>query len=308
MHRPPRIVITGGTGFVGRAVCERLVAQCPGAALVVPTRRLDAAQRIRTLPGVEPVVADVFDPAQLAPLLAGADALVHLVAILHGSAADFDRAHVQLPRTLASAAKAAGVGRVVHVSALGVAADAPSAYLRSKAAGEAVWQASGLAVTVLRPSVIFGRDDRFTNLFAQLLALFPVLPLAGADARFQPVAVGDVAQAVVTALQRDDLAGATIDCAGPEVLTLRQIIARIGQMSGHPRPVIGLPEAAGLAQAALMGLLPGAPLMSRDNVLSMRVPNVAGGRHPGLAALGITPTGLDSLATHFAPKPAYRAW
>jgi uncharacterized protein YbjT (DUF2867 family) len=306
MSTPQRIVITGGTGFVGRAVCERLVAQLPGVRLVVPTRRLDAARSILTLPGVEPVVADVHDPAQAAALLAGADALVHLVAILHGSAADFDRVHVQLPQTLAVAARAAGVRRVVHVSALGVAADAPSAYLRSKAAGEAVWWGSGLATTVLRPSVIFGRDDQFTNLFASLLRLFPLLPLAGADARFQPVAVGDVAQAVVSSLLRPGLAGATIECAGPEVLTLRQVVQRIGQLAGCERPVLGLPEAAGLLQATLMGLLPGQPLMSRDNVLSMRVPNVASGTLPGLAALGITPVGLDSLASHFNPRPAYQ--
>ena len=305
---PQRLVITGGTGFVGRSVLAQLSARWPAATLVVPTRRLDAARHIQSLPNVLPLVADVHDPAQAARLLGGADALVHLVAILHGSAADFERAHVQLPRTLAGAARAAGVPRVVHVSALGVAADAPSQYLRSKAAGESVWAGSGLATTVLRPSVIFGRDDRFTNLFAQLLALFPVLPLAGADARFQPVAVGDVATAVVQALQRADLAGHTIECAGPEVLTLRQIVQQIGQMTGHRRPVLGLPEAAGLLQATLMGLAPGAPLMSRDNVLSMRVPNIASGQHPGLASLGIAPQALASLAEHFAPRPFYRRW
>ena len=316
MSTAQRIVITGGTGFVGRAVCERLVAQLPGVRLVVPTRRLAAARSILTLPGVEPVVADVHNPAQAAALLTGADALVHLVAILHGSATAFERVHVQLPQTLAAAARAAGVRRVVHVSALGVAADAPSAYLRSKAAGEAVWRASGLATTVLRPSVIFGRDDQFTNLFAQLLRLFPVMPLAGADARFQPVAVGDVAQAVVSSLLQADRVGAgvgaastplaTIECAGPEVLTLRQIVQRIGQLAGCARPVIALPEAAGMLQAALLGLLPGQPLMSRDNLLSMRVPNVATSTLPGLASLGITPVGLDSLASHFNPRPAYQ--
>ncbi|MBC7726570.1 MAG: NAD-dependent epimerase/dehydratase family protein, partial [Microbacteriaceae bacterium] len=239
------------------------------------------------------------------PLLAGADALVHLVAILHGSAADFDRVHVQLPRTLAAACSAAGVRRVVHVSARGVAPNAPSNYLRSKAAGEAVWQdwarATGGQLTILRPSVIFGADDRFTNLFVKLQRLFPVLPLAGAGARFQPVWVGDVAQAVARCLQPGVPVIPIIECAGPEVMTLQQIVQRVGTMAGCRRSVLALPEAAGLLQAAVMALLPGEPLMSRDNVLSMRVPNVASGTLPGLASLGITPVALDTLAGHFNP-------
>ena len=294
-----RIVVTGGTGFVGRAVCERLVEHDSGCRIVVPTRRLAQGRAVQVLPGVELVRGSVHDPAALAAVLDGADSLVHLVAILHGRDAEFERVHVELPRTLAAACRAAGVRRVVHVSALGVAADAPSAYLRSKAAGEMVWRDSGLDVTVLRPSVIFGAEDRFTNLFAQLLRVFPLLPLAGADARFQPVWVGDVASAIVAALDRPDLAGAVVECAGPELLTLREIVQRVGRLSGHPRPVIGLPEPLGRLQAALMALLPGEPLMSADNLLSMRVPNVASGAHPGLQALGIRPLGLDAMAAHF---------
>jgi NADH dehydrogenase len=197
------------------------------------------------------------------------------------------------------------VRRVVHVSALGVAADAPSDYLRSKAAGEAVWQqtlgATGGDLTILRPSVIFGADDRFTNLFARLQRLFPVLPLAGTQARFQPVWVGDVAQAVLRSLQQRPGPGTVVECAGPQVMTLAEIVQRVGQMAGCRRPVLPLPEAAGLLQAAAMGLLPGEPLMSRDNLLSMRVPNVASGRLPGLRDLGITPQALDILAPHFRP-------
>jgi NADH dehydrogenase len=231
--------------------------------------------------------------------------------VLHGDAARFDRVHVALPRTLAAAAHAAGIRRVVHVSALGVAADAPSNYLRSKAAGEGVWrqaeQNHGFDVRILRPSVIFGEQDRFTNLFAQLLGLFPLMPLAGTGPRFQPVWVGDVAQALVELIRRDDLAGATVEAAGPEVLTLGQIVQRVGAMSGHPRPVLPLPEWAGMLQAAGMALLPGEPPMSRDNLLSMRVPNVASSTLPGLAALGITPQPLARLAAHLAPaRPAYQ--
>ena len=300
-----KIVITGGTGFVGRNVCEHLFERDAGCRLVVPTRRRATGRDLQVLPTVDLAVADVHDAKAITPLLTGADALVHLVAILHGSADDFDRVHVQLPRTLAAACTAGGVKRVVHVSALGVASNAPSAYLRSKAAGEAVWQdwarATGGQLTILRPSVIFGAEDRFTNLFVQLQRLFPVLPLAGTGARFQPVWVGDVARAVVNSLYAAAAAGPVIECAGPEVMTLKQIVQRVGTMAGCRRPVLALPEAAGMLQAAVMGWLPGEPMMSRDNVLSMRVPNVASGTLPGLAALGITPVSLDTLAGHFRP-------
>lgn len=300
-----KIVITGGTGFVGRSVCEALAAADAGCRLVVPTRRLANGRTVVTLPTVDLVEADVHSTDEMAALLQGADALVHLVAILHGSADAFDRVHVQLARSLAAACARAGVRRVVHVSALGVAANAPSDYLRSKAAGEAVWQqalgAAGGDLTILRPSVIFGADDRFTNLFARLQRLFPVLPLAGTQARFQPVWVGDVAQAVLRSLQQRPGPGPVVECAGPQVLTLAEIVQRVGTMAGCRRPVLPLPEAAGLLQAAAMGLLPGEPLMSRDNLLSMRVPNVASGRLPGLRDLGLTPQAIDILAPHFRP-------
>lgn len=301
-----KIVITGGTGFVGRHVCEQLAAQWPQARLVVPTRRRAAGKALAVVPNVDLVEADVHAPAAQAGLLQGADALVHLVAILHGTAGDFQRVHVQLPQTLAAAAGAAGVRRVVHVSALGVSPQAPSDYLRSKAAGEAVWQRAaaqhGFALAMLRPSVIFGAEDRFTNLFAALQRVFPVLPLAGAGARFQPVAVGDVAAAVRACLAATPMPGPVIECAGPEVLTLAQIVRLVGRLAGCARPVLPLPEWAGRLQAALLGLLPGEPLMSADNLRSMRVPNVAAGGLPGLAALGIVPTPLATLAGHFRPR------
>jgi NADH dehydrogenase len=300
-----KIVITGGTGFVGRSICERLFEHDSGCRLVVPTRRLVNGRALQHLPTVDLIECNVHDPKAMAALLDGADALVHLVAILHGSAEDFDRVHVQLPRHLAAACASAGVKRVVHISALGVGLQAPSNYLRSKAAGEAVWQqamtAAGGALTILRPSVIFGAEDRFTNLFAKLQRVFPVMPLAGAGARFQPVWVGDVAQAVVNSLAQSVRPGPIIECAGPEVMTLQQIVQRVGSLAGCRRPVLPLPEAAGMLQAAAMGLLPGEPMMSRDNVLSMRVPNIASGQLPGLAALGITPQGIDILAEHFHP-------
>jgi uncharacterized protein YbjT (DUF2867 family) len=304
-----RFVVLGGTGFVGRAVCERLVERSGGAGglIRVPTRRLPHGQAIRFLPTLELVEADVHDEAQLVRLLTHADAVVHLVAILHGSRAAFERAHVELPATLARACKAAGVRRVIHVSALGVAASAPSNYLRSKAAGEAALRAAGLDLTVLRPSVIFGAEDRLMNTFAQLQAVAPLMPLAGSDARFQPVWVEDVASAIVRSIDDERTIGQTFECAGPTVYTLADLVRLAGRWSGAERPQIPLPAFAGQLQALVMEMLPGEPLMSRDNIDSMSVPNVAGGQLPGLAALGIEPTALEAVAPGYLGGEGGRA-
>ena len=295
---PPHIVLLGGTGFVGRALCAELVSRAGagGLRLVVPTRRLAHGRAIQCLPGMELVPADVHDDAQLARVLAGAHAVVNLVAILHGDEAAFSRVHVELPRRLAAACRAAGVQRLVHVSALGVASDAPSRYLRSKAAGEQVLRDAGLALTLLRPSVIFGAEDRLLNLFAALQAIAPFVPLGGASSRFQPVWVNDVARAIATCLERPDTVGRTYECAGPHTLTLAELVRLAGRLAGHPRPVIGLPEGLARLQAMLMEVLPGEPLMSRDNLESMKVPNVATGTLPGLAELGIAPAPLQAVA------------
>jgi NADH dehydrogenase len=291
------ILVLGGTGFVGRAVCERLVERGGGGGrIVVPTRRLAHGIGVRSLPTLELVQADVHDDAQLAALVAGADAVVNLVAILHGTPAAFERVHVELPRRLARACQASGVRRLVHVSAVGVGAGAPSNYLRSKTAGEAVLAAAGLELTLLRPSVIFGADDEFLNLFARLQALAPFLPLAGGDARFQPVWVQDVAAAVVACLERRETIGQTFELVGPSVYTLSELVRLAGRWSGHERPQWPLPMAAGRLQALALEWLPGRPLMSRDNLDSMAVPNVASGRLPGLAELGIHAAALEAVA------------
>ncbi len=292
-----RVLVLGGTGFVGRSLCEQLARQ--GCAITVPTRRRIHATAVQHLPRLDVVEADVHDPAALAALLPGHDAVVNLVAVLHGNAARFDQVHVQLPRRLAAACTHAGVARLVHVSALGAAADAPSLYQRSKAQGEAVLRETGLALTVLRPSVIFGARDRLLNLFARLQAVFPLMPLAGAATRFQPVWVEDVARAIAVALREPATIGQTYECAGPDVVTLAELVRLAGELGGHPRAVIPLPMALGRLQALLMELAPGEPLMSRDNLDSMQVDNVASGALPGLQALGIAPATLRATAATY---------
>lgn len=299
---PRRIAVLGGTGFVGRSLCEHLVRAADGGSvqILVPTRRAPRANGVRFLPGIDVREADIHDDRALLRLLSGCDAVVNLVAILHGSEREFERVHVTLPQRLARLCMAVGLRRVVHVSALGIwppGSAAPSRYLRSKAEGEAALRAApGLDLTLLRPSVIFGAEDRFLNLFAKLQAVLPLMPLAGAQARFQPVWVEDVAEAIVRCLQRPATIGQTIECAGPEVLTLAELVRAAGRWSGHPRPLLRLPMALGRLQALAMECLPGTPLMSRDNLDSMSVPNVAGGALPGLDALGIAPAAVGTVA------------
>lgn len=265
----------------------------------VPTRRAGHGDTVRALPNIDLQVADVHNDASLASLLNGCDAVVNLVAILHGTPAAFEHVHVALPKRLALACQAQGVRRVVHISALGVGEQAPSHYLRSKTQGEAVLKNAGLALTLLRPSVIFGAHDKFLNLFAQLQALAPVVPLAGSSARFQPVWVGDVAEAVLRALAMDSAgisAKPVFECAGPDQFSLSEIVRLAGRWAGHERPQIALPMWAGRLQAAAMSLMPGEPLMSADNLDSMAVPNIANATVPGLSALDIEPAAMAAVA------------
>ena len=298
-----RIVVLGGTGFVGQSVCEQLVRAFPGVRIIVPTRRQRFGLAIQSLPGVELTTADVHTPDALGRVLLRADAVVNLIAILHGHHASFQQAHVELPRRLAQSAHALGIRQIVHVSAIGASEQAPSMYLRSKGAGEAALRPPGpVSATLLRPSVIFGARDRFLNLFARLQALAPVMPLAGADARFQPVWVEDVASAVRRCLQDPSTIGKTYECCGPAVYALADLVRLAGRLSGHPRPVIPMPMAVGQAQALLMRLLPGEPLMSTDNLDSMRVPSIATPGAPGLKELGIDAQALEAVApTYLGP-------
>ena len=296
-----KILILGGTGFVGRHLCEKLAA-LPCRVTVV-TRRRSSASHLQMLPMVDIVEVARLDSTSLTALLAEHDAVVNLVAILHGDEAAFEKVHVQLLRDLVKACQAAGGRRMVHISSLGASLDAPSRYQRSKARGEAVLRESGQEVSVLRPSVIFGAEDKFLNTFASLQQMFPVIPLASSQARFQPVWVEDVATALVECLEDKSTIGQIYEACGPEVFTLKQLVQLAGRYSGvnngEGRPIISLPDALGRLQARLMELAPGEPIMSRDNLDAMKSDNVASGQLPGLAALGITPAALGAIAPSY---------
>ena len=296
-----RVLVIGGTGFVGSNLCHKLAYT--GLHVTVATRRRENARELLVLPMLDVIETDPHDPRLLEQLVQGHDAVVNLIAILHGAQQDFERVHVELAQKLARACVAQGVLRVVHVSALGASADGPSMYQRSKAAGEAALRdacSQGLRLTVLRPSVIFGADDRFLNLFARLQRMLPVIPLAGAKTRFQPVWVGDVAEALVRCLLNPATVDRVIEACGPDVMTLKQIVQLAGRYAsinrGRGRPILELPMGIARLQARLMEWGPGQPLMSRDNLDSMRVDNVASGQDAGLEALGITPTSMSVIA------------
>ena len=304
-----KILLLGGTGFVGQHVCEKLAQlQC---RVTVVTRRSVNARHLQMLPLVDVIEVNAHDALSLAPLLAGHDAVVNLIAILHGTEAAFNKAHVQLPLELARACEASGLRRIIHISALGASPGSASMYQRTKARGEAVLLSTGLDVTVLRPSVIFGAEDRSLNTFAQLQQMFPVVPLAAANARFQPVWVEDVASAIVRCLQNPDTAGQIYEICGPEVFTLQQLVKLAGRYAGinggKGRPVIALPAVLARLQARLMELAPGDPLLSRDNLDAMATDNVATGKLPGLQALGIHPAALDAIGPSYLGAQGLRS-
>ena len=314
MNEQPNVLVLGGSGFVGRQVCEQLARL--GWRITVPTRRAVHAASVQSLPGLTVIEASVHSQADLARLMPGHDAVVNLVAVLHGGDKRFEQVHVDLSKRIAQAMQEAGIRRLVHISALGADAQGPSMYQRSKARGEQALQQTGLDLTVLRPSVIFGAEDRFLNLFADLQAIALFMPLAGANTPFQPVWVGDVARAVLRCLQDEHTTGQTYELAGPDVMTLGELVHKSGQWAGVRgglgRPVLPLPHWVGYLQALLMEQLPGEPLMSRDNLASMQVPNTASGSLPGLQALGITARSAAGVAPtylgHKGPRSRLDGW
>jgi len=300
-----RILVVGGGGFIGHYVVDRLVAR--GASVVVPTRRRDRIKSLIVLPTVEVIDADVHDPVALGRLTAGCDAVINLVGILHGNyppgpstsyGSKFMQAHVELARRIVAACERHGARRLLHVSALGADPKGPSMYLRSKGDGERAAQSSHqLETTVFRPSVVFGREDRFLNLFAHMARWLPLLAVGRPEARFQPVWVGDVASAIVNALDSAETYGRTYELCGPRTYTLRELVQFAARASGHPRPVVGLPDAAARFMAWVFEHMPGEPIMSRDNLDSLKVDSIAS-RQPYWPApeLGIRSTPLEPEA------------
>jgi NADH dehydrogenase len=296
--RHTNVLVLGGSGFIGRYVVNLLVAR--GCRVLVPARRRDRARHLIMLPTCDVVDANVMDDATLDRLVARQDVVINLVGILHGTDQQFQRVHADLPRRLVAACGKHRVGRLLHISALGVSESAPSMYLRSKAAGEAHVRASTLAWTVFRPSVVFGVEDRFLNLFARLAAWFLVLPIGGAQAKFQPVWVEDVARAIVNALDNETTFGKVYELAGPRIYTLRELVEFAAKASGHPRPVVALPAGLARLQARVMELLPGNPLLSRDNLDSLKIDSVAS-QQPYVPApeLGIRLTPMEPEAAFY---------
>jgi uncharacterized protein YbjT (DUF2867 family) len=288
--------VLGGSGFVGSRLVARLANA--GHAVTVPTRDPERCRHLRLMPTVRIVHADIHAPGVLASLASGADVVINLVGILNEAGRDgagFRRAHVELARRLVEACVNAAVGRLVQVSALNAAhpdgADpATSHYLRSKGEAEALVRASGLRWTILQPSVIFGPGDSFLNRFAGLLRVIPLaFPLAMPEARFSPVHVGDVVEAIVRVVRDPATAGHTYQLCGPDTFTLRELVGMVAGTLGLRRWIIGLPRAVSRLQAAIMDFVPGKPF-STDNYRSLLTDSV--GSTGGLSELGIMPRAL----------------
>jgi NADH dehydrogenase len=297
-----RIVVLGGSGFVGSALAARLAGD--GHDVVVPTRSRERSRHLILLPTVDVVETDVLDPAQLAAVVRGADAVVNLVGILNESGRDtFARVHVDLARSTIAACRAGGVPRLLHMSALNADPAGPSRYLRSKGEAENLVAASALAWTVFRPSVIFGQGDSFLTLFARLAQALPVIALPAAQTRFQPVWVGDVVSAFERSLGLPETAGKRYELCGPKVYTLRELVSYAAETSGAVRPIVPLTGALATMQAFVLEHLPG-KLMSRDDLASMTRDSVCACPFPEV--FGVEPASLEALAPGWLAPEALR--
>jgi len=293
-HR--NVLVIGGTGFIGRYLVNELVGR--GCRVLVPSRRRDHAKHLIMLPTCDVVEANVHDDAALERLVGGQHAVINLIGILHGTEALFERAHVALTQRTLAACSRNKVRRYLHMSALGADANGPSMYQRSKGRAEQAVRESKLAWTIFQPSVVFGAEDAFLNMFARLAAIAPVLPIGGANVKFQPVWVEDVARAFANSLDNDATVGQTYELCGPTVYTLRELVQFAASAAGHRRPVLALPDAIARLQARIMELAPGEPLLSRDNLDSMKRDNIAS-RQPYVPApeLGISATPMEPEAS-----------
>jgi NADH dehydrogenase len=292
--------VFGGAGFIGRHLVQLLAAQ--GYVVRIAVRDPLAARFLCTqgrVGQIVPLRAPVTDAAAVARAVEGADIVVNLVGILHERRpGDFQRVQGEAPGIVAKAALAAGVRRLVHVSAIGADAASDSLYARSKAAGEAAVRAAFPQATILRPSVVFGAEDQFFNRFAGMAALLPCMPVVAGATRFQPVFVGDVAKAVLAAITRDDAAGRTFELGGPRVMTMREVLRFILDTTRRHRRMVEMPMGLMRLQAAILEKLPN-PALTTDQLRLLRRDNVVTPGAPGLAALGIAPTSVESVV------PAY---
>ncbi|AUB79250.1 epimerase [Spiribacter roseus] len=291
------VCILGGTGFVGRQIANRL-ANTP-IHIKVLTRRRERNRHLLPIPNLELVETDIHDAQQLAAQLEGVDAVINLVAILNESkkpGRDFETVHVRLVEKLLEACHTAGVKRLLHMSALGADIDGPSRYQQTKGEGERLALAANgdeLAVTVFKPSVVFGPADSFLNTFAGLLRMAPVMPLPTPEAKFQPVYVDDVAAAFETALSDRRTFGRTYELGGPTVYSLKTLVRYVAELLGVRRAIVGLPDGLSRLQGRIMQRVPGQPY-TYDNYLSAQVDNVCS--HNALPDLGIHPTALEAVA------------
>ena len=275
---PETVLLIGGSGFIGSALATKLAFA--NMQVLIPCRRpsLSALH----LPNATLIQADINDEQQLSALCARLqpnDVVVNLAGILHGHedqpyGSAFRQIHVDLPRKLISTMQQNGLRRLLHISALGATSDGASMYQRSKGDGEKLVKKSGLDWTIFRPSVVFGRHDHFINLFAKMQKFLPIVPLAGANVRFQPVFVGDVCDALLGSLSLSTTIGQVYDLAGPDIYTLRELVEFAGRLHNRQRQILPLPEPLAWLQAMIMEHIPGPTLLSRDNLRSMRTDNI----------------------------------
>ena len=287
------ICVLGGTGFIGRHLVKRLHSE--GYTVRILTRNVRRAHHLHSVPQLQMRQVSDFEVATLNDAFADCQAVINLVGILNGSPAAFDQAHAQLPANIVAAAAQTGVTHYLHMSALNANTEGPSEYLKSKGRGEVAALAGaqqGLHVTSLQPSVVFGPGDSFFNRFAGLLKFSPFIPLACPNARFAPVYVGDVVEAFMGGLSREDTAGQCYELCGPKIYTLRELVQHSAQLIHRSRLIIGLPDGLSRLQAKVFERLPGQPF-TMDNYLSMQIDSVC--RTNGLAALGIEPRAVESM-------------
>ena len=296
--------VFGGSGFVGRYVVRELARS--GAQVRVAVRNPESALFLKPMGDVgqiAPIQANVRDDVSVADAVRGADTVINLVGVLYEQRRQrFDAIHVQGAGRIARAAAAAGVRRLVHLSAIGADQRSDAHYARSKAAGEVAVQEAFESAIIIRPSIVFGVEDDFYNRFAWLARLSPALPLiGGGKSRFQPVYVADVAAGVMAVLVRAHSAGTVYEFGGPGVYSFKEILAYILAQTGRRRLLVPIPSAIALIQAFFLELSPFPPLLTRDQVRLLGTDNIASGA-PGLPDLGITPTAVESVVPSYMSR------